>query len=129
MIPPEGWERKEAMPESETNDDFGEWRIAPDGTAHSLIAGECLCGVKVKKWGGPPVRKPVPGTTTTGTLLTPLCLQCIDLNIARWQGKGTEVQGAPLTPQRSFWWRQPTRTLSTNPKWPPPFRRASGTPR
>jgi len=113
------------MPESEATDDFGEWRTAPDGTAHYVLAGECLCGAKVKKFGGPPVRKPVPGTTTTGTLLTPLCLQCLDLNVARWQGKGGS-QGAPLTPQQSFWWRQPRR--STNPKWPPPFRRSSRTP-
>lgn len=102
------------MPEPDTSDDFGEWLTAPDGTAHYVLAGACLCGAKVKKFGGPPVRKPVAGTTTTGAIVTPLCFQCLDLNVARWQGKGNNGPSAPLTPQRSFWWRQPRRTK----KWP-----------
>ena len=40
---------------------FGEWRTAPDGTAHYVLDGLSLCGAKAKKWGGPPERKPVPG--------------------------------------------------------------------
>lgn len=89
---------------------FGEWRTAPDGTAHYVLEGQCLCGAKVKKLGGPPQRKPVPGAggAAAGAFITPLCVECIDRNIDRWRGRGADRASQPLRPQRTFWWRQRT---------------------
>ena len=91
-----------------TPEDFGEWRTAPDGTAHYVLAGECLCGAKAKNLGGPPERKPGPVPGGMGAFITPLCVQCLDRNIDRWRSKGGN-RAAPLRPQGTFWWRQPRR--------------------
>ena len=95
------------MPKSTS--DFGEWRTAPDGTAHYVLNGACLCGARVKKWGGLPERKPGPIPGAVGAFITPLCMECLDLNVARWQGLGGNQELAPVRPQRTFWWRQPRR--------------------
>jgi hypothetical protein len=101
---------------AETENAFGEWKTAPDGTAHYVLENQCLCGAKVKKFGGPPERKPVPGAggAPAGAFITPLCIDCLDANIARWRGKPRDRGTAPLRPQKSFWWRQPRRSR----KWP-----------
>jgi hypothetical protein len=90
---------------------FGEWLTAPDGKGHYVLDGQCLCGTKVKKWGGPPQRKSVPGVSGApgGAFITPLCVDCLDLNINRWRGKPRERSNAALRPQKTFWWRQPRR--------------------
>jgi hypothetical protein len=76
---------EEAMPE--TSVDFGSWLTAPDGTAHYVMDGKCLCGANVKKWGGAPKRdRPVTGPPRK--YLTPLCQRCLDQNYLRWAKKG-----------------------------------------
>jgi hypothetical protein len=90
------------MPEAA--DDFGTWRTAADGTAHYLLAGKCLCGAKVKANAPEPVR-----SEKSLALLTPLCVECLDLNISRWRGAHGDQSDAPLRPQKTFWWREVNR--------------------
>ena len=35
---------------------MGGWLTGPDGIAHYVLRGRCLCDAKVKSFGGPPVR-------------------------------------------------------------------------
>ena len=95
------------MPE-ETDNDFGSWRTASDGTAHYVLAGKCLCGAKIKANAPEPVR-----SEKSLSLVTPLCTECLDLNINRWRGVGSPPSKAPLRPQRTFWWREPNRRRTT----------------
>jgi hypothetical protein len=91
-------------PMSANSDPFGSWHTAPDGTAHYVFGGKCLCGTKLKASAPAPERDAV-----THAILSPMCVDCIDLNTARWRGKQSAKTGEPLRPQRSFWWRQPRR--------------------
>jgi len=87
---------------------FGQWLTDPKtGTAHYVLGDRCLCGAAVKKFGGPPERKPLsaPGAGV-GAFVTPLCVDCLDLNVARWQKTGGRADTKPSKPQRAFWWRQ-----------------------
>jgi hypothetical protein len=72
----------------DTPDEFGGWLTAPDGTAHYILAGQCLCKAKVKKFGGPPERKPGPVPGAVGKIVTPLCFECMNRNYIRWARKG-----------------------------------------
>jgi hypothetical protein len=89
---------------SATPEAFGSWHTASDGTAHYVLMGKCLCGAKVKATDPPPER-----AAKSLALVTPLCTEFLDLNAARWRGKKSAQSGAPLRPQRTFWWRQPRR--------------------
>jgi hypothetical protein len=88
-------------------EEFGAWRTAPDGTAHYVLEGKCLCGAKVKEFGGPPARKTMPTKGVVGKFITPLCPECVGLNIARWNGdsgKGSTPSGHEA--QWWSWWQQ-----------------------
>ena len=89
---------------SAAREEFGSWHTASDGTAHYVLGGKCLCGAKAKNTDPPPARSP-----KSLSLVTPLCDKCLDLNAERWRGKHAAKTGAPLKPQRTFWWRQPRR--------------------
>ena len=84
------------------HDEFGSWHIAHDGTAHYIVAGECLCGAKVKATDPLPVR-----AGKGKTLVTPLCERCMDLNAARWAGKKGAQAGGFIKKLRPRWWREP----------------------
>ena len=88
---------------------FGGWLVDPKtGTAHYVLGGKCLCGAAVKKFGGPPERKPVTtGNGGFGGYATLLCVDCVDKNVNRWRKKGGSSDAVPSKPQREFWWRQP----------------------
>jgi hypothetical protein len=58
--------------------DYGDWYIAPDGKAHCLVAGKCLCGTRMDSREAPQLKATV-GTTID----TPLCGRCVDLNARR----------------------------------------------
>ena len=68
--------------------EFGVWRTAPDGIAHYLLGDRCLCGAKVRRWGGPPERKHFPSPGPVGKFITELCQKCLDQNYLRWAKKG-----------------------------------------
>lgn len=68
-------------------EDFGEWRTAPDGQAHYVLGGKCLCGAKVKSFGGPP-RRDQPPAGPPRKYITPLCEDCMTVNYIRWAKKG-----------------------------------------
>ena len=87
------------MPEEK--EAFGSWRTASDGTAHYVLSGKCLCGAKIKASAPEPVR-----SEKSLALVTPLCEQCLDLNIQRWRGVHGDASKALLRPQRTFWWRE-----------------------
>jgi hypothetical protein len=63
---------------TEAPPDYGEWLIAPDGCAHCLVTGRCLCGVRVNIADAPRIKSTV-GTTID----TPLCDRCVELNARR----------------------------------------------
>jgi hypothetical protein len=93
---------------NKTIDVFGDWLTGTDGKAHYVLSGRCLCDAKVKKFTGPPARQIHQKTGAPGKYLTPLCLDCMDLNTIRW----CDVGGNPaptLRPQRQFWWNQRRR--------------------
>jgi hypothetical protein len=73
---------------AESSDDFGEWRTAPDGKAHYVISGRCLCGAKVKQWGGPPKRNTGSAPRAVAKYLTEFCNECMTQNYLRWARKG-----------------------------------------
>jgi len=73
---------------TQTSDDFGSWRTGPDGTAHYVLGGLCLCGAKFKRWGGAPERKRGSSLGPIGKYLTDLCQRCLDQNYLRWAKKG-----------------------------------------
>jgi hypothetical protein len=63
---------------ADASTDFGEWFIAPDGIAHCIVAGKCLCGAAVDVAAAPRLK------ATDGTTIdTPLCNRCVDLNARR----------------------------------------------
>jgi hypothetical protein len=76
------------MGQAAAPNEFGAWRTAPDGTAHYVLGERCLCGAKVKRWGGPPVRKHFPSPHAGGKHLTEYCRSCLDQNYLRWAKKG-----------------------------------------
>jgi len=73
---------------------FGSWHTAPNGVAHYILNGKCLCGAKVKSTGPPPTR-----AAKSLALVTPLCEECLILNDARWSGR------SDTRPRRLYWWR------------------------
>jgi hypothetical protein len=70
-----------------SSDDFGAWLTAPDGKAHYVLGGKCLCGARVKKFGGPPAREQLPNRPP-GKWITPYCDECETENFVRWAKKG-----------------------------------------
>ena len=99
------------------NEDFGEWLTAPDGTAHYVLAGKCLCGAKVKEFTGPPQRKHFPYTTTPGKIVTPLCQECEYQNFIRWAKKGGKSEHI-LTRPHYWWYKRAPRTYNPPPRKP-----------
>ena len=86
-----------------TPEQFGSWHTAPDGTAHYVLAGKCLCGAKVKTNGPAPAR-----SAKSLALVTPLCEECLILNEDRWRGKTGHSDDTPR-PRRTYWWRRAKR--------------------
>jgi hypothetical protein len=84
---------------------MGGWLTAPDGTAHYVLRGRCLCDAKVKSFGGPPVRHRQAGTGAPGKFATPLCRECVELNYLRWCDVGGNPD-ADLHSQRHLWWNR-----------------------
>ena len=91
---------------NEVAEHFGQWLTAPDGTAHYVLGGKCLCGAKVKEFGGPPERKRTPTQRLPGQFLTPLCPDCVDLNIARWCGREGQGVASGHEAQWWSWWHE-----------------------
>ena len=86
-------------------EEFGSWHTAPDGKAHYVLGGKCLCGAKVKTNGPPPARSP-----KSLALVTPLCEECKILNDARWRGRKGAQASEALRPRPWHWWRRGKRT-------------------
>jgi hypothetical protein len=63
---------------TESIPDYGDWLIAPDGRAHCVVTGRCLCGAHVD----PKTSSRLKSTVGT-TIDTPLCDRCIELNARR----------------------------------------------
>jgi hypothetical protein len=61
------------MPESP--DELGTWLVAPDGLAHCIAVGKCLCGAGIDAAEAPRLR-----VSEGTTLVTPLCMKCVELN-------------------------------------------------
>ena len=80
---------------------MGAWLTAPDGTAHYVLRGRCLCDAKVKSFGGPPARERH-STGALGKLTTPLCRVCVDMNFLRWCDVGGNPD-ADLHMQKHLW--------------------------
>src|SRR5687767_7693467 len=53
---------------ADVSPDYGDWQIAPDGKAHCLVAGRCLCGTHVD------LHAPQLKATVGTTIDTPLCV-------------------------------------------------------
>jgi hypothetical protein len=94
---------------AKTSDEFGSWRTAPDGTAHYLLAGRCLCGANAEDLG-PPARRRLP-SGQPGLIAAPLCPECLALNIARWSRGGS---GQFLSSVEARMWRWLREQSSNN---------------
>jgi hypothetical protein len=97
----------------DTKEEFGEWRTAPDGMAHYVLAGKCLCGAKITEFGDRPSRKAGPVKGAVGKFVTPLCPECVSRNIGRWSGRtGRSTVGHEAA--WWSWWHQRLRQRTTS---------------